>query len=92
LAQVFAERVGRLDAWDNALKGFAMIESPLIAKLLAKAKVESLLRVMQKRYRKLPEELTAAISACTDGDQLDRWLDLALEARTMKLFRQQAGL
>jgi hypothetical protein len=77
-----------------------MIESPLIAKLLAdattkaeaKAKVESLLRVMQKRYRKLPEELTAAVRACTDGDQLDRWLDMVLEVDTLEQFRQQAGL
>ncbi len=96
LTQVFAERVGRLVAWDNALKGFAMIESPLIAKLLAgaeaKAKAESLLRVMQKRYRKLPEELTAAVRACTDGDQLDHWLDLVGEVDTLEQFRQQAGL
>ncbi len=92
LAQVFAERIGPDDAWHNALKGFAMVESPLIAQLLAKTKAESLLRVMQKRYRKLPEELTAAISACTDGDQLDRWLDAVAEAKTLKQFRQQAGL
>ncbi len=104
LAQVFAERVGLDDAWNNALKGFAMIESPLIAGLLAdaaskaeakakiEAKAESLLRVMQKRYRKLPEELTAAIRVCTDGEQLDRWLDLALEVKSLKQFRQQAGL
>lgn len=50
--------MGHYDAWHNALKGFSMIESPLIAELLgqaeakaeAKAKSETLLRVMQKRY------------------------------------------
>jgi hypothetical protein len=96
LALVFAERVGLRDAWRNALKGFSMIESPLIAGLLAeaeaKAKAESLLRVIQKRYREVPEELTAAIRACTESNQLNRWLDLAGEAETLGQFRQQAGL
>src|SRR5262249_31336130 len=103
-AAVFAERAGRPDAWHDALKGFAMIESPLIAELLAKAaadattkaraetKAETLLRVLQKRYRELPEGLTTAIRACIDSAQLDRWLDVALDATTLEQFRQQAGL
>ncbi len=53
-----------------------MIESPLIAELLgqaeAKAKAETLLRVIHKRYRETPEELATSIRACTDNDQLDR--------------------
>jgi hypothetical protein len=104
LAVVFAERVGRRDAWHDALKGFSMIESPLIAELLGqaearaearaevKAKADALLRVIQKRYRELPEELMTAIRASTDSAQLDRWLDVALEAETLAQFRQQAGL
>jgi hypothetical protein len=108
LALVFAERVGLRDVWHDALKGFSMIESPLIAELLAGAKAEgraeakaeaelqtaarSLLRVLQKRYRELPEEVTAAVRACTDSAQLDRWLDVALEAGDLTQFRQQAGL
>ncbi len=96
LAQVFAERVRRDDAWHDALKGFAMIESPLIGKLLAeaetKAKAEMLLHVIQKRYRELPEHLTAAVRACTESAQLDHWLDVALEAATLAQFRQQASL
>ena len=55
-------------------------------------KIEDLLRVMQKRYRELPEALVAAVRTCTDSAQLDRWLDLALEAETLAQFRQQAGL
>jgi hypothetical protein len=73
-----------------------MIESPLIAQLLAgavtKAKVEILLRVLQKRYRELPEEVTAAVHTCTDNDQLDRWLDAAAELETLEEFRRQTGL
>jgi hypothetical protein len=104
LALVFAERAGRRDAWHDALKGFAMIESPLIAELLAKAEAdatvkatakataEALLRVLQKRYRELPEAVTTAIRACTDSAQLDRWLDAAGEAPTLEQFRQQTGL
>jgi hypothetical protein len=81
-----------------------MIESPLIAELLAEARAEakaeaelqtaarSLLRVLQKRYGELPEELTAAVRACTKSGQLARWLDVALEAQTLAQIRQQAGL
>jgi hypothetical protein len=104
LTQIFAERVGRRDAWQDVLKGFAMIESPLIAELLAdtatKAKAEaelqtaarSLLRVLQKRYRELPEELVAAVRACTDGNLLDNWLDVVGEAETLEQFRQRTKL
>ena len=108
LAVVFAERVGHYDAWHNAVKGFSMIESPLIAELLgqaeargraeaeAKAKVETkaelLLRVIQKRYGETPEELATSIRACTDNVQLDRWLDIALEVGSPEQFRQQAGI
>jgi len=95
LALVFAERVGHANAWHNALTGLSMIESPLIAGLLAdaeiKTKVETLLRVIQKRYRELPEKVAQSISACTEIAQLDRWLDMALEAKTLAQFRQQAG-
>ncbi len=69
-----------------------MIESPLIAELLANAKAEALLRVLQKRYRQLPEELTAAIRTCPDSARLDHWLDAAGEAESLERFRQQAGL
>jgi hypothetical protein len=109
---VFAERVGHLDVWRDAVKGFSMIESPLIAELLAdaarkagdlaraagkaegevKAKADTLLRVMQKRCWELPEGLTAAIRACTDSNQLDQWLDVALDAQTLEKFRKQTGL
>lgn len=104
LALVFADRVDRRAAWQNAVEGFSMIESPLIAELLADAeskatavgkavgKAESLLRVLRRRYRDLPEELATSIRACTDGDQLERWLDVALDAETLEQFRQQTGL
>jgi hypothetical protein len=104
LALVFAERVGHLDAWRDALKGFAMIESPLIAGLLAdattkaeaKAKAETrtemLVRAIQKRYQELPEEIARPIRACTDSDQLERWFDVVLETDTLEQFRQRTGL
>jgi hypothetical protein len=100
LAQIFAERAGLGDDWRDALKGFSMIESPLIAELLAdattkaeaKGKAEALLRVLQKNRQPLPAELTATIRACTDSAQLDRWLDAAAETATLEQFRQQTGL
>jgi hypothetical protein len=91
LALIFAERAGHPDARRDALKGFAMIESPLIAELLAKreaeTKVETLLHVLQKRYREVPEGVATAIRACTDSARLDHWLDVALDAATLEQFR-----
>jgi hypothetical protein len=92
LARIFAERAGHPDAWRDALKGFAMIESPLIAELLANAKAETLLHVLRKRYREVPEAVATAVRACKDSAQLDRWLDVALDAPTPEQFRQQGGL
>jgi hypothetical protein len=107
LAGLFAERAGRLEAWREALGGFSVLESPMIAELLADAeakgkakgkaegKAETLLRVLRKRCREapeLPEDLAAAVRACTDGGQLERWLDVALEVETLAQFRQQAGV
>jgi hypothetical protein len=100
LALLFPERVGRYDAWHNAVKGLNMIESPLIAELLGQARVEGkvegkaegLLRVLQKRYRELPEEMTQSIRGGTSIAQLDHWLDIALEAESLEHFRRQTGL
>jgi hypothetical protein len=100
LALVFAERVDRLDAWRDALKGLAMIESPLIAGLLAdastkaeaKGRTEMLLLAIRQRYQQLPEEIAVPVRACTDSDQLERWLKVALEVETLEQFRQRAGL
>lgn len=96
LVLVFAERVDRRPVWQKALEGFTMIESPLIAELLANAqlkiRVEKLLRVIQKRLGEPSEEMTASIRACADSDQLDRWFDAALEAEALPQFRQQTGL
>jgi hypothetical protein len=87
-------------AWQKALEGFSMIESPIIADLLAEAKieekvatqVETLLRLILRRYKELPEEVSATVRACTDRDQLNRWLDSVVEAESLAQFRQQTGL
>jgi hypothetical protein len=91
LAKVFAGRLEHPDAWHNALTGFSRVESPLLAELLAEAKSDALLRVLRKRHGELPEDLVAAVRACTNGAQLDRWLDVAGEAPTLAQFRQQAA-
>jgi hypothetical protein len=104
LAIVVAEKVNRRAVWHNAMEGFSMIESPIIAELLSehggkialqakvKATVELLLRTLRKRHGELPDELTVTIRACQDGEQLDRWFDTALEAETLAEFRQQTGV
>ena len=39
--KLFAERVHCRDVWEKAMEGFSMIESPLIADLLAKAEAQA---------------------------------------------------
>jgi hypothetical protein len=85
-------------------EGPSFIESPLIGELLRQAKAEAkadteletaarlLLRVLQKRYGELPEDLVATIRACTESAQLDHWLDVAVEAQTLERFRLRTNL
>ena len=48
LALVFAERVDRRAAWQNAVEGFSMIESPVIAELLAAAEEKAIARGLER--------------------------------------------
>lgn len=71
-------------------------ESPIINELLAErertTKIGTLLRLMQRRYRDVPEELAATVRACVDGDRLDRWVDEVFEADNLAEFRRRTGL
>jgi predicted transposase YdaD len=84
------------------------VESPFIAKLLAGAetkgkgegkregklegKIETLLRLVQKSFQELPEEVASGIRGCKDSGQLDRWLDAVVETENLAEFRRQTGL
>lgn len=104
LALVFAERVGRDEQWARALEGFTLIESPMIARLLAEhgskveakgrleGKIEGLVRVLGRWGQPVPADLLAAIRSCTDGARIDTWFDAALAVGSLAEFRQQANL
>jgi len=100
LAQVFAERVGRLAEWEAIMEDLTFIESPMIAALLdrnrAEARVdnqaESLRRLLRRRWGTLPTDLVAVIETCRETATLERWFDLAIDATSLANFRELAGL
>lgn len=73
-----------------------LIESPVIAELLAEARARVKgkvpLQVIWNRYGELPDALAASVGACKDEVQLDGWLDAAAEAKSLGQFRQRTGL
>jgi len=48
----------------------------------------SLARLLQLRFTpSLPEDLTVAVAAMADGDELSRWFDAAATAGSLEAFR-----
>jgi hypothetical protein len=95
LAKVFAERAGRRSLWEAAMEDLNMIESPLIAELLAGARIEGKIEMLVRIVKRLPgqpDAVLATIRACTNSDQIDRWWEAALEATSVEDFRQRTGL
>jgi hypothetical protein len=112
LALVFSEAVKSRHKWEIALKGFNMIESPLVrewkdaarnegrieGKLEGRiegqivAKADSVVRVVNGKFKVVAPEVVTGIRACQDLEQLDRWLDVALTVETIDEFRKQTGL
>ncbi len=100
LALVFSEAVRCREKWQTALKGFTMIESPLVREWKAAAKIEGiienkinwLVRVVLGKYKSGVDEVNEGIRRCQDQEKLDRWLDVALAAETLDEFRRQTGL
>jgi hypothetical protein len=100
LALVFSEAVKSRHKWEIALKGFNMVESPLVREWKDAArnegkvegKVDSVMRVMNVKFRGAVPEVGAAVRVCRDLETLDRWLDVALTVDTLEEFRRQTGL
>jgi hypothetical protein len=64
-----------------------------IAKGEAKAKADTLLRLLTKRFKTvLPAELEACIRATADLAKLDAWIDAGLDAADLAEFRRTAGI
>jgi hypothetical protein len=103
LVRLFAVLVGREEAWGKAVEALKMKEPQIVLDWKAEArsegertgllrgKADALVRVLG-RLGALPEDLVAGLRASKDSGQLDRWLDLALTARTIEDFRRDAGL
>jgi hypothetical protein len=99
LAVVFAGLTDCDDVWRKALEGFDVMESKIVNEWKAEAerkgerlaKVEMILRLVQKRYGEVPEELGKAIRACDDKAKFDAWLDATVTASSLDDFRRLAG-
>jgi hypothetical protein len=78
--------------------GYLVKQSPFIADLLAQAQAKAeaeadfLLIAIYQRFREFPPELASSIRACVNSEILARWLRIALGARSVEQFRQEAGL
>ena len=56
-----------------------------------RGKREALVRVLERRQLGITKKMSAAIEACTDERELDRWLDLAIvAARAADVFKRPA--
>lgn len=88
LAPVFAELAGREVEWAQALEGWNVRQSTIISGWQAEARRDDLLRVLQARFRvPIPEEVSSAVEAQDDLNELSRWLVLAATAESLDAFR-----
>ncbi len=100
LALVFADLAGRAAEWKKGLEGWNMGESQVVnewraegrtegrATGLLEARLADLLHVLEVRFSTaVPSEVKTVIEGSTDPDELSRWLDLALTAKSLEEFR-----
>jgi len=100
LAVVFAELVNSQGAWRKLMEGWNMKESQIVkewedkarAEGEARGKAELLLKILEKRFKAVPDDLRAAILAQQDAQRLTVWADIAFAVRSLRRFRDQAGL
>jgi hypothetical protein len=96
LALVFAELAKRKDVWAKALEGWNVLESQIVKqweqKAAAMAKAELILRLLEKRFEDVPDDLRAALLAESDAQRLTALFDVGLAARSLRGFRKKADL
>jgi hypothetical protein len=92
LALVFAEAAKREDTWKVALKEWNVIQSKQVAEWKNQARAETLIEVLEARFKSIPPELASAIQATTDRDTLKRLTAMAALAETLDDFRREAQL
>jgi hypothetical protein len=90
LALVFAEAAGCAPAWKKALEGWNVIQSQQVLEWQAQARAESLVEVLQERFKTVPESLLEQVRELRDMTVLQRWLKAAARAETLEEFLQQS--
>jgi hypothetical protein len=59
----------------------------------AEGKADTLLQILEQRWAtEIPADLAAAIRATRDLAQLEQWVDLALQVKSLEEFRRLAQL
>jgi hypothetical protein len=92
LALIFADLVGRLAEWRQALEGWNMTESQVVLEWLrageVAAKRADVLRLLQLRFAiPVPADITEQVKAASDLNQLSHWFDTAAQAPSLDAFR-----
>lgn len=91
-ALIFAELPGVWGEWKQALEGWNVLQSQQVlewqAEAVVKARRADLLRVLEALYGfKAPTDVASAVQASADPEQLARWLDAAVKAKSYDEFR-----
>ena len=108
LTLVFAEAVGGVEAWREAMEGWDVIESQVVKEWTALARQEGvkegvtkgqreervalLLRILRRTQASLPAELEQAIRGVDDLARLSAAIDSALSSASLEDFRRTTGL
>jgi hypothetical protein len=88
LALVFADSVGRLPVWQQALEGFDVWESQVIREWKAEARQSDLLQVLRDRFQtEVPTDLVERVEQTTDLGVLSQWLSAAVTTSSLDAFR-----
>jgi hypothetical protein len=96
-AKVFAEAVGRHEAWELLLEDWSMKESMVVQEWIlegkaegkVEGKMEALLQLLEVRFAPgAPPELAARIRSTTDLGRLSSWIRAAATAPSLDDFRK----
>jgi hypothetical protein len=91
-ARVFAELPGVRVQWEQALEGWNVLESQQVLEWQAEAVVKTqqanVLRILEALCGSAaPADVASTIQASRDPEQLSRWFDAALKAKSYDQFR-----
>gem|GEM_PF-767319 len=101
LALVFAELSDCRPIWKQSLEGWNVEQSVQVLEWqaeaekrgLARGKGDALLRVLHTRFSPgVAADVERAVRETSDPEQLDQWLDVAVTASTLAVFRRRVGL